>query len=721
MSSTNPDCDDHPEPITSNDPNEKIGPAGYGAEGWIPLGENQMYTIMFENKPDASAAAQVVYVTDQLSDNFDWRSFRVGSIGWGDVVVEVPENRSFYQADVAYANSNGYLVRIDAGINIQTGKVSWTLTTIDPATGEIPAEAEAGFLPPNDPETHTGEGFVLFTVRPNRNVATGAVVENLATIVFDINEPIDTNVVSNTIDADPPSSGVDPLPEEVPMSFEVTWSGQDVEGGSGMGTFDIYVSENDGPYALWISTGETSAVYTATHNLGTVRFYSIARDNAGNVEETPNLPDTETLSVDDTIATAWANTPVCEGDTIELHGKPTIGPSGPFTYLWTGPDGFTSDQPAPTIPNATLAMAGAYELTVINGEETEMYTSTEVVVQAAPTAEAGSGQVICAGETVVLSGSGADQSALRWSTSGDGSFNDDTDPNAVYTPGSGDVLAGSVILTLTADGISPCTGSADDTMTVTIQPCVTVNVDVGGLTGGIVDREVTFVTTTCGGTVDTRVQTLTFSPSGRGGAASVTLRGVDAGAQWLSVWEGHTLRTLVSLDLAVTHTDTVDVLLLSGDFHSSAVDQDNYVDITDFAILAASWESPVDPNSGMGGDATGDGYIDAADFAVIQPNFFKNGDGLDGCTRLSAGKESVVGLEPTPTSRTPRTSILVSELSRTVANVNRADLNGDGVIDIADIRKFAGRHHLRLQPQFEAKLRQLEAVAGPDSAVHHSR
>lgn len=58
-------------------------------------------------------------------------------------------------------------------------------------------------------------------------------------------------------------------------------------------------------------------------------------------------------------ATAWSNSEICEGETIELFSD-----GGP-TYSWSGP-GFTSTQQNPTIPNATPANSGAYTITVEN-------------------------------------------------------------------------------------------------------------------------------------------------------------------------------------------------------------------------------------------------------------------------------------------------------------------------------------------------------------------
>ncbi|MEJ2392693.1 MAG: CARDB domain-containing protein, partial [Gammaproteobacteria bacterium] len=98
------------------------------------------------------------------------------------------------------------------------------------------------------------------------------------------------------IDTMAPTSGVDPLPEQIidATDFLVTWSGSDAAGGSGLAGYDIYVSTDEGPFEVWLSgTTETSAVFVGErgHSYG---FYSRARDRAGNVEESTMAPDAMT-------------------------------------------------------------------------------------------------------------------------------------------------------------------------------------------------------------------------------------------------------------------------------------------------------------------------------------------------------------------------------------------------------------------------------------------
>jgi hypothetical protein len=82
----------------------------------------------------------------------------------------------------------------------------------------------------------------------------------------------------------------------------VSWSGSDGANGSGIATYQVYVSDNGNPYTLWQpATAATSATYAGQvgHTYG---FYSVATDKAGNVQTTPAAAQAGTtvaLFVDD--------------------------------------------------------------------------------------------------------------------------------------------------------------------------------------------------------------------------------------------------------------------------------------------------------------------------------------------------------------------------------------------------------------------------------------
>jgi hypothetical protein len=271
--------------VASIDPNDILGPKGFGQERWITSSTPLNYTIRFENDPIfATAAAQTVRITQQLDDDLDFRTFRVGDFGFGDIFIDVPDNRSFYQERLDLTDEFGLFIDFTAGINVLTGEAFWEFTSIDPTTGQPTADALAGFLPPNltSPE---GEGFVNYSIRPDADAETGAVIDAEAVIIFDNNEPIDTPPIFNTLDAGTPSSTVEDLPTVTRNpEFLVNWSGTDDDNGSGLANYTVYVSENGGEFTPWLeNTQLTEATYLGEVG-NTYEFYVTAIDNAGNSE-----------------------------------------------------------------------------------------------------------------------------------------------------------------------------------------------------------------------------------------------------------------------------------------------------------------------------------------------------------------------------------------------------------------------------------------------------
>ncbi|MES2556069.1 MAG: gliding motility-associated C-terminal domain-containing protein [Bacteroidota bacterium] len=160
-----------------------------------------------------------------------------------------------------------------------------------------------------------------------------------------------------------------------------------------------------------------------------------------------------------------SNSPVCEQQAINLTTAAVPG----ATYNWSGPNGFTSASQNPTIASATMANAGIYTLSeIVNGCASANGTTT-VVVNQAPTVDAGANQASCNGATVTLTGAmGGSASSVTWSTAGTGTFSNANALNSDYTPGAADILSGTVVLTLTTDNpAGPC-GAVSDVMTVII-------------------------------------------------------------------------------------------------------------------------------------------------------------------------------------------------------------------------------------------------------------
>ncbi|MCP4582282.1 MAG: hypothetical protein GY839_11760 [candidate division Zixibacteria bacterium] len=265
ISTTSPE-DDHTnntasvsdEVVNSWDPNEKLAsPAGAGSGGFIKPDDKLVYTIFFENDPDSAMVSPIIVkVSDTLDLDLDWDSFNFGPISHPDI------------CSTHFNNSSGIL--------------SWYFYDT------------SNWLPPNEnpPE---GEGFVTYSIDPYPVLPGGTEITNTASIRFDFNPwiicPPDGPLL-RTIDDYPPTSSVAALPTTwMEDSILVNWQAEDA-GGSGIMRVDIYVSENNDPYALWLSAtpGLTESMYYGVFD-NCYSFYSIAIDSVGYEEDTPLNPD----------------------------------------------------------------------------------------------------------------------------------------------------------------------------------------------------------------------------------------------------------------------------------------------------------------------------------------------------------------------------------------------------------------------------------------------
>ncbi|MCC5952954.1 MAG: S-layer homology domain-containing protein, partial [Acidimicrobiia bacterium] len=276
------------------DPNEKVGPPGVGEEGYttpdVPFG----YTIYFENDPEATAPALIVEITDEIDTTvFDPDTIRLGLITLSDeLVITPPQGVREWSTTVDDPGSDD-LIDIDVTWHDDTSELVWTMTAVDPDTGELPTDPLAGFLPPNV-EPIEGEGSVSFVIEP-RERTDGIVLSNAASIVFDNNEPIVTDAWVNTLDGTPPVGSVDPLPEvSTTTDLEVSWSAEDEL--SGVGGYQLLVSVDDGPLVTWFSVDDPTRT-TATYEAERGRSYGFAVrawDRAGNLEAVPVEPQAVT-------------------------------------------------------------------------------------------------------------------------------------------------------------------------------------------------------------------------------------------------------------------------------------------------------------------------------------------------------------------------------------------------------------------------------------------
>ena len=110
--------------------------------------------------------------------------------------------------------------------------------------------------------------------------------------------------------------------------------------------------------------------------------------------------------------TAGANTPLCIGQTLSLTASPVAG----ATYLWTGPNGFTSTLQNPTIPNVTALAAGVYSVQAIIAGCTGIAGTVTVTINPVPAAPtAGGNSPLCVGQNLSLTSSTIASATYNWS------------------------------------------------------------------------------------------------------------------------------------------------------------------------------------------------------------------------------------------------------------------------------------------------------------------
>ncbi|MFZ1705526.1 MAG: SdrD B-like domain-containing protein [Saprospiraceae bacterium] len=101
--------------------------------------------------------------------------------------------------------------------------------------------------------------------------------------------------------------------------------------------------------------------------------------------------------------TASAQT-TCEGQTLNVSSSPNSGTPG-YSYIWSGPGGFSSTNQNVSRPNATVAMSGTYSVTVTDIKGCVSNTSVDVTILAGPTSGISGPQTTCAKESVLFTAS----------------------------------------------------------------------------------------------------------------------------------------------------------------------------------------------------------------------------------------------------------------------------------------------------------------------------
>ncbi len=154
-----------------------------------------------------------------------------------------------------------------------------------------------------------------------------------------------------------------------------------------------------------------------------------------------------------------SNSPICEGDDIELYANIDGG-----TYFWLGPNDFTSTDQNPVIPyDEFLDQTGTYTLHVNTSDGSSLPTSTIVVISGEANADF-TYTSACAGSPTSFTDQSSPQGSLNYEWDfGDGNTSTVQNPQNIYA------LAGTYIVVLTIDNGS-CITSIQKNVVVTNNP-----------------------------------------------------------------------------------------------------------------------------------------------------------------------------------------------------------------------------------------------------------
>lgn len=241
--------------------------------------------------------------------------------------------------------------------------------------------------------------------------------------------------------------------------------------GGGNGTFTFqWVGPNT--FTSSLEDPSITNVTTAIGGLYSVTVTSNGCTTSGSTNVTVNtLP---------TISPVSNSGPVCAGQTLNLFSAPAGG-NGSFTFLWSGPNSFTSSQEDPSITNVTIGASGIYTVTVTSNNCSATATTNATVNQGPLISPVNNNGPICEGETLLLScvpSGGNGTFAFQWS--GPGSFSSSLEDPSI----SGATVAnnGTYTVSVTSNG---CTTTGTTTANVKALPTIIPVSNNGPICAGI--------------------------------------------------------------------------------------------------------------------------------------------------------------------------------------------------------------------------------------------
>ena len=216
-----------------------------------------------------------------------------------------------------------------------------------------------------------------------------------------------------------------------------------------------------------LGVGDVNEVLTNTTNAPVVVTYGYNLTANGCPGNSYNVTVTVNPTPPIPVITPPGPVSFCSGGSVVLSA-----PAGYSSYLWSN---------GASTQNVTISTAGSYSVVVKDANGCQSASSTAVTTSVLPiaTAYAGSNGLICSGSNFNITGATAtNYSSFVWSSSGTGTFINNTTLSPIYVPSALDQTAGVVTLTLTAYSIPPCVTTVQDNLILTIRALPTANAGI---------------------------------------------------------------------------------------------------------------------------------------------------------------------------------------------------------------------------------------------------
>ncbi len=142
---------------------------------------------------------------------------------------------------------------------------------------------------------------------------------------------------------------------------------------------------------------------------------------------------------------------ICSGENIVLQASTSL--IGNYSYQWTGPNNYTSNQATNILPNATIPQAGVYTLTIkdILGDCVFYTEKINYIIKQTPSAIISTTSPVCEGEkwSIIADTAGNNNAQYTWQTP-----TGSKDSIGIVIPIIQNTNAGTYTLTITLDGCS---------------------------------------------------------------------------------------------------------------------------------------------------------------------------------------------------------------------------------------------------------------------------